>query len=75
MAALAAGRVSADVQAHARDHRSQPPVEVLNRVGVGAADPDPRVLNRIVGLARRPEHPPRNRPQPRPVLLELLGEP
>jgi hypothetical protein len=31
--------------------------------------------DRIVCVARRPEHPIRNGPQVRPVLFELLGEP
>ena len=51
------------------------PREVLDVARVRAAESQPRVLNRVVGLAQRAEHPVRDRPQVRALLLELLGQP
>jgi hypothetical protein len=42
---------------------------------LGAAQPQPRVLNGIVGLAQRAEHPIRNCPQMRAILLEPFRKP
>ena len=42
---------------------------------VGAAQPEPRLLHGVVGLAGRAQHPLRHRAQMTPVLLELLGLP
>ena len=57
------------VQAHARDDRRQPALEVLDvaRVAarVGAAEAEPRVLHRVVGLAVGAEHPVGDGPQHR----------
>ena len=61
------------VQAHAGDDRRQPAAQVGDGVGVGAAEAQPRLLDGVVGLAERAEHPVGDRAQMRPVLLELLG--
>jgi hypothetical protein len=58
------------VEAHARHHSRQPTTEVLDAVGVGAAESQPRVLHRVVGLAQRTEHPVRDRAQVGAVLFE-----
>jgi hypothetical protein len=63
-----------NVQAHPGDHGRQPAGEVLHLGGVGPVEPQPRLLDRVIGLAERPEHPVRHRAQPRPVLLEPLGQ-
>jgi hypothetical protein len=63
------------VQRDAGDDRGQPSLEVLDLARVGAADPQPGVLDGVVGLAERAEHPVGDRAEMRPVLLELLGEP
>ena len=63
------------VQRHARDHRGQPCSEILDVARVGAAEPQPGVLDRVVSLAERPEHPVGHRTQPGSVLLEALGQP
>ena len=63
------------VQRHAGDHGRQPAAEVLDVARVGAAESKPGVLDRVVGLAERPEHPIGDRPQVGPVLAELPGEP
>ena len=39
------------------DDRRQPAAEVVDLVGVGTAEPQPRLLHRVVGLAQRAEHP------------------
>ena len=49
--------------------------EVLDLAGVGAAGPKPGVLDGVVRLAERPEHPVRHGAQPGPMLLETLGQP
>jgi len=41
---------SQHVQAHPRDDRGEPPAEVLDLARVRAADAQPRVLHRVVGL-------------------------
>ena len=53
---------------------SQPP-RFSTSLGVGAADPQPGVLDRVVGLGQRAQHPVGHRPQPGPMLLEPLGQP
>ena len=44
-------------------------------LGVGAAEPQPRLLHGVVGLAQRAEHAVGDRAQVRAVLLEELGQP
>jgi len=63
------------VEGDARDHRGQPAGEVLDRLGVGAREPQPRLLHCVLGLAPRAEHSVRDRLQVPPVALELLGLP
>jgi len=63
------------VQALPRDDGGQPAAEVVDALDAGPAQPQPGVLDRVVGLGRRAEHPVRRRPEPRSMLLEALGEP
>ena len=44
-------------------------------LGVGAAEPQPGLLDGVVGLAQRAEHPVGDRPQVGAVLVESLGQP
>ncbi len=59
---------------HPRDDRRQPAAEVLDLVGVGAAQPNPRLLHGVVRLGEGAEHPVGDRPQVGPVLLESLRQ-
>jgi hypothetical protein len=73
---LAPGAAGAEhVEADATHHRRQPAAEVDERVGVGAAQAEPRLLHRVLGLADRAEHPVRDRVQVRSMVFELLREP
>ena len=63
------------VQADARDDGRQPAAEVLDVARVGAAEPQPGLLDGVVGLAERAEHPVGHRPQVGPVRLEPLRQP
>jgi hypothetical protein len=63
------------VQRHAGDNRRQPAAEVLDLARVDAAEPQPSVLDGVLGLAQRPEHPVGDRAQIRSLLLELADEP
>jgi hypothetical protein len=63
------------VEADPADDRGEPTTEVVDRPGVGAAQPDPGLLYGVLGLLVRPEHPVRDCPQPLPVLLEPLRQP
>ena len=66
---------SQDVQADAGDDRRQPAAEVVDLARVGAADPQPGLLDGVVSLRERAEHPVGHRPQVRPVLLEAIRQP
>ena len=70
---LAARAAAQHVERDARDHRRQPSAEVGNRVRVRPAQPQPRFLHRVVGLAERAQHPVRDSAQMRAVPLELVG--
>ena len=59
------------VERHPRDNRGEPPAEVLDRAGVGAAEANPGLLHRVVRLAQRAQHPVRDGSQVRPLFLEL----
>ena len=59
------------VQAHPGDDRRQPTAQVLDAAGVGAAQPQPGLLDGVLGLGQRAEHPVGHRPQMRAVRLEL----
>jgi hypothetical protein len=62
------------VQADPGHHRGQPAAEVLDAAGVSAADAQPGLLQGVVGLADRAEHPVGHGPQPGPVLLEAVEQ-
>ena len=62
------------VQTHARDDGREPGAQVLDVADIGPAESNPAFLDRILGFARRPEHPIRHGPQMRAVLFELLGQ-
>jgi catechol 2,3-dioxygenase-like lactoylglutathione lyase family enzyme len=63
------------VQADPRDHRRQPAGEVADVGGVRTGQPQPRLLDRVVGLAGRAEHAVGDRAQVRTVGLETLRHP
>jgi hypothetical protein len=63
------------VERHAPDHGDKPGFEILDLVGVRAAEPDPRLLDGVVGLADGAQHPVGDGSQPGPVLLESFGQP
>ena len=44
------------VQADARHHGRQPAAEVVDRAAVGPAEPQPRLLNRVVRFSDRAQH-------------------
>jgi hypothetical protein len=59
----------------AGDDGRQPSAKVLNVTGVGAAEPKPGLLYRVIRLAERAQDPIRNCAQPRPVLLKPFRKP
>ena len=63
------------VEAHACDDRREPAGEVVDAGRIGALEAQPRLLHRVLGFAQRSEHAVRDAAQPRPVLLELFGQP
>jgi hypothetical protein len=63
------------VERDPRHDRRQPAGQVVDSPGVGAAQAQPRLLQRVVGLAHRAEHPVGHRSQAGPVVLELLCQP
>jgi hypothetical protein len=63
------------LQTFPSDDRGQPSGQVLDPGGIGAAEPQPRVLHRVVGLSPRAEHPVGDRPQAGPLILEPSGQP
>jgi hypothetical protein len=63
------------VEADTRYHGGQPPAEVVDRSVVGAAQPQPRLLDRVIALVEGAEHPIGDPPQVRALLLELRCEP
>ena len=62
------------VEAHPRDDRRQPRAQVLDFARVRSAEPQPALLDRVVGLAQRAEHLVGHRSQVGAVLLELLRQ-
>ena len=72
LAARAAG--AQHVQRDARDDGRQPAAEVVDGVVVAAAQAQPGLLDGVLGLRRRAEHPVGHGAQPRAVVLELVGE-
>jgi hypothetical protein len=72
---LAAGLAGAQhVEADPADRGGQPGPQVADRSGVAAVQPQPALLDRVLGLARRAEHAVGNRLQVRAPLLELHGD-
>src|SRR5260370_42372254 len=63
------------VEAHPGNDRGQPAAEVLDLTRAGSAEAQPGVLNRVVGLRERTQHPVRNRPSMGSVLLEAIRQP
>jgi len=63
------------VEADPADDGRQPAAEVVDPFGVGAAQPQPGLLDGVLGLGHRAEHPIGDRTQVGPVTLELLGHP
>jgi hypothetical protein len=69
------GRPRAEhVQADPPGDGGQPGGQVGHVVGVGAAEPQPGLLDSVVRLGQRAEHPVRHRAQVRALLLEPLGQ-
>ena len=66
---------SEHVQGDPSDDSRQPGTQVVDVARVRAAQPDPRLLDGVVGLGQRAEHPVGDAPQVRAVRLEALGEP
>ncbi|GGN82679.1 hypothetical protein GCM10011610_34280 [Nocardia rhizosphaerihabitans] len=52
----------------------QPPAEIADFGGVGACQPQPRLLDRIVGVGERAEHPVGHRTQVGAVFFEPVGQ-
>ncbi len=63
------------VEADARDNGGQPPAEILDRTGVGAAETQPRFLHRIVGLARGTQHSVSDSPEVPTIFFEFFCQP
>jgi hypothetical protein len=63
------------VEAHPPDDGGQPAAEVLDPAGVGTRESHPGLLDGIVRLAQRAQHPVGHGPQVGPVLLESLRQP
>jgi hypothetical protein len=63
------------VETEAGDDRRQPAAEVLDVVRTCPTRPEPGVLDGVVGLGERPEHPVRDGSQVRAMVLETSGEP
>ncbi len=63
------------VEADAGDDRRQPSPEVLDLTRVGPADSDPGVLDGVVGVGERAQHPVGDGPQVVTLLLEALHQP
>ena len=58
------------VQGYPRDNCRQPAAETLDLAGIRASQPQPGVLDRVVGVCHRAEQPVGHRPQVIAVLLE-----
>jgi hypothetical protein len=63
------------VQAFPGNDGGQPSAEVADLLRVGPAQLEPGLLNSVVRVSHRAEHPIRHRPQSGSVLLEALGQP
>jgi hypothetical protein len=63
------------IQADAPDDGRKPAVQILDCAGLGAAQPKPRLLHGVLGLAHRAEHPVRDPPQVWSRRFELVHQP
>ena len=63
-----------EVEAGSADDGGQPARWVVDLGRRGCGHPQPRLLQRVVGVRRRAEHPHRDRPQARPLGLEGCGQ-
>jgi len=63
------------VQTHAPSHRRQPRAHLFDFAGVGASEPQPGLLHRVLGFAEGAEHAVRDRAQVATVLLESFRQP
>ena len=66
---------SEHVQADAADDDREPATKVIGASRVPTIEPDPCLLDGVIGLADRAEHPIRDASQVRSLALELLGQP
>ncbi|SLH03084.1 Uncharacterised protein [Mycobacteroides abscessus subsp. abscessus] len=72
---LVAGLAGAQhIQADPAHHGGQPAAEIIDIAGIGAGQPQPRLLHGIVGIGERAEHPVGDRPQMGAVLFETVGQ-
>jgi hypothetical protein len=62
------------VEADPRHHRGQPSPEIVDAADIGAAEPQPGFLHRVVDLGRRAEHPKGHRSQVGAIGLEFLRQ-
>src|SRR5699024_7112105 len=62
------------VQTHPCHHCRQPRLQVFHTGGVGAFQPQPRFLHRVLGFGCRSEHAVGRPTQPWPLLLEPEGQ-
>ena len=73
---LAAGPAGAEhVEADAADDDRQPAPKIARASRVVAVEPDPALLDGVLGLRQRAEHPVGDRAEMRPLPLEFLGQP
>jgi hypothetical protein len=63
------------VETHARDDGRQPAAKIFDRAGIGAAETQPSLLHRIVGLTGRTEHSVRDSSQVPAILFEFFCQP
>ncbi len=66
---------SQHVEADVCDDRGQPAAHVAHVADVGAIHSQPRLLDGVLCLGHRPEHPVGDRAKMRPMLLELIHLP
>ncbi len=63
------------VQADPPDHDREPATQIIGASRVAPVEPDPCLLDGVVGLADGTEHPIGNAPEVGALMLELLGQP
>src|SRR4029453_2370969 len=62
------------VQAHTRDDGGQPSAKIVDAGGIGAAQSQPRLLDSIVHLTHRAQHPVSHGTKVGPVLFKSVGQ-